>query len=140
MSFVIDSSVALSWCFPDEATAVTAESYEIASQTELVVPPLWHVEMAHVLGLNLRRGRITTAALDEVLSLLSRLNIQTEPLREGADIAAYAFQMRIHQLTAYDVTYLMLARQQQLPIATFDREIIAAAQRAGVPLIQFPGT
>jgi predicted nucleic acid-binding protein len=39
-----------------------------------------------------------------------------------------------HDLSTYDAAYLELALRRQLPLATPDRPLIAAAQRAGVPL------
>ena len=40
----------------------------------------------------------------------------------------------ISGLTAYDVSYLLLARDRGLPLATFDGELAAAARTAGVEL------
>ena len=37
-------------------------------------------------------------------------------------------------LTAYDVSYLLLARDRGLPLATFDGELAATAQSTGVEL------
>jgi len=38
-----------------------------------------------------------------------------------------------HGLTVYDALYLDLALRLSLPLATLDRKLAAAAQRAGVP-------
>ena len=138
MRFVVDSSVSLSWCFPDEATPVTTALFELARRSELVVPPLWHLEMGNVLGVHLRRGRITPEWLDQILASLAKFDIHTELVPGFVDIPTYLFDMRLHRLTAYDATYLVLAKQGNLPIATFDNEIIAAAHRAGVSVIQPP--
>jgi predicted nucleic acid-binding protein len=40
-----------------------------------------------------------------------------------------------YDLTAYDATYLEIAREQQLPVATLDRKLAAAAEQAGVSLV-----
>ncbi len=39
-----------------------------------------------------------------------------------------------HKLTAYDATYLELALRRGLPLATRDKPLAAAAQKAGVEL------
>jgi predicted nucleic acid-binding protein len=38
-------------------------------------------------------------------------------------------------LTAYDAAYLELAKRKGLPLATFDKELIAAATLEGVALV-----
>jgi predicted nucleic acid-binding protein len=38
-------------------------------------------------------------------------------------------------LTAYDATYLELALRRNLPLATLDKELFAAARQAGVALV-----
>lgn len=102
------------------------------------MPPLWHLEMANVLGVQLRRGRITPEWLDQILHTLAKFDIHTDPMPDVVSIPTYLFDMRLHELMAYDAIYLVLAKQLQLPIATFDKAIIAAAQRVGMPLIQLP--
>ncbi|MGQ3045861.1 MAG: type II toxin-antitoxin system VapC family toxin [Niveispirillum sp.] len=54
----------------------------------------------------------------------------TEPnaWQSVADLAAK------HRLTVYDASYLALALDRGLPLATFDKEIIAAARSLSVPL------
>jgi predicted nucleic acid-binding protein len=39
---------------------------------------------------------------------------------------------RLHNLTAYDATYLELAMRRSAVLATFDRKLAAAARAAGV--------
>ncbi|MBX6314439.1 MAG: type II toxin-antitoxin system VapC family toxin [Isosphaeraceae bacterium] len=59
--FVLDSSIALAWCFADEndacADAIAAQFPSI----EAFVPSLWPLEIANVLLLGERRGRSTQA-------------------------------------------------------------------------------
>jgi predicted nucleic acid-binding protein len=40
-----------------------------------------------------------------------------------------------HHLTIYDAAYLELARRLSLPLATLDRDLRAAAEALGVPLL-----
>jgi predicted nucleic acid-binding protein len=39
------------------------------------------------------------------------------------------------ELTAHEPSYLEIAREQQLPLATLDRKLAAAAGQAGVSLV-----
>jgi len=43
-SFVLDSSVALAWCFSDEANAYTDDIARHFPNIEPVVPQFWHLE------------------------------------------------------------------------------------------------
>lgn len=40
-----------------------------------------------------------------------------------------------HKLTAYDAAYLALAIEKAIPLATLDKQLIAAATHEGVPLL-----
>lgn len=136
MSFVIDSSVALSWFLPGEQTEEALALYGIARQTNLVVPPLWHLEIANVFGMNVRRGRIHSDDVDRALQIIATLPIRTVSLLQPSDAEWYTLQMRTHGLTAYDCTYIMLAQELGIPLATFDQEMILAATKAGVVLVR----
>jgi predicted nucleic acid-binding protein len=41
-------------------------------------------------------------------------------------------------LTAYDAAYLELAKRKGRPLATFDKDLIAAAPQEGVSLVSQP--
>ena len=49
MSFVLDSSGALSWCFEDKGTVETIEVLEQVTAAGAVVPALWRLEVANAL-------------------------------------------------------------------------------------------
>lgn len=40
-----------------------------------------------------------------------------------------------HKLTAYDAAYLALALETRMPLATLDKQLIAAATQENVPLL-----
>ena len=43
---------------------------------------------------------------------------------------------REHRLTVYDAAYLELALRADVPLATLDRQLAAAARAAAVPLLE----
>ena len=49
------------------------------------------------------------------------------------DIFALA---RKHKLSSYDASYLDLAMRKGLPIATLDKNLLAAAKRSKVPILK----
>ena len=96
MAFVLDSSVALSWCFEDEVTEATLRIRERLSTERAVVPSLWLLEVAHVLLLGARRGRLTAEAAAEFADLLVGLPIDVvEPERDIADLMQLAAEHRL---------------------------------------------
>lgn len=60
-ALVLDASVALSWCFKNEATAAGDRVLERLATEAASVPTIWHLEIANVLALSERRGRIAPA-------------------------------------------------------------------------------
>jgi hypothetical protein len=45
---VLDASVALSWCFKNEATTVGDQVLERLADAAASVPAIWHLEIANV--------------------------------------------------------------------------------------------
>ncbi len=100
------------------------------------MPALWVYEMANVFRNAERRSRMTADQTDELLSYLAALPIQivgTEGLEGQKDVLVLA---RTHNLTAYDASYLHLALQGGLPLASLDRALLAAARKARVKLFE----
>jgi predicted nucleic acid-binding protein len=129
---VVDSSIALTWCFEDEASPETDRLFERVRDDGAVVPGLWHLEVANVLLQAERHGRIGRADVARRLMLISDLSIATDQettpraWRETLSLA------RAENLTAYDAAYLELAQRRGLPLMTRDNELGAAAKRLGV--------
>ena len=97
-----------------------------------LVPTLWRAEVANVLIVAERRGRVTPAQRDRFLSLLDRLAITVEAT--PPDVAALVWLAERHQLSAYDAWYLWLAVRSGSTLATRDRRLAEAARSAGVTL------
>jgi predicted nucleic acid-binding protein len=63
------------------------------------------------------------------------LPIEIDDETAGPSWAAMAPLAESHRLTVYDAAYLELAMRRDLPLATRDEVLIAAANGAGVPLL-----
>lgn len=135
--FVLDASVALAWFVDHPVPPEAAKARELLlSGGTSVVPALWHLEMANGFAMAERRRILTAPALDECLTRLNQLlahHIETSStlitLREALTTA------RSSHLSAYDAVYLDTARNHALPLATLDRDLRAAAIKAGVEVI-----
>lgn len=136
MPIVVDASVTMAWCFEDEASPATDEILERLREQPAVVPSLWTLEVADVLLVAERKGRLTEAAGTHFFDLLQRLPITVDPT--DPDPRALLATGRRHQLSAYDASYLLLAERLGASLATLDRPLATAAHVAGVPLLLTP--
>jgi predicted nucleic acid-binding protein len=128
---VADASFCGAWILPDECSpAAVALLEEIESGTvELVVPSLWHYEMGNLLKSACRRGRLTQAGARSAQQLLGQvpLGLCDVPSAEAGK-AILELSLK-HDLSAYDSSYLELARRLKLPLRTNGarlREVAAA--------------
>ena len=135
MPFVLDASMAMSWCFADESTPYSRQVLATLLDSYAEVPALWPFEIANVLAVNEKRRRITEAISQEFLETLAGLDIRIDKSLPGVDGNALLLLARRFGLTAYDADYLELAKRKGLPLATFDRELIEAAAQEGVALV-----
>lgn len=136
MSLVLDASAALAWIFeradPAEARTARALLRRISDEPTLV-PELWHLEVANALVVGRRRDVVDASMVREFLTKLDALPIrtwETSNARRKEQLLAVAGQ---YELTAYDAVYLDLAIQTGASLATFDRRLMTARDRAGVP-------
>jgi predicted nucleic acid-binding protein len=130
----LDASFTFQWLFRDEASPEGYAALAVIVRGGAVVPPLWFVEITNVLGMAERRGRVAHAELPEALRLLRSLPLTVDEPPSLAWAETVLELMRAHRLTAYDATYLELARRRGLELATRDRDLMAVARAAGVPL------
>jgi predicted nucleic acid-binding protein len=136
--FVLDASLTLSWAFDDEATPFTVHVLKTLETVYAVVPALWPFEVASVLTVAERRGRINAGQQAEFLERLRLLPITIEhrpAVWLGQQILRLTQAYRAYRLSAYDAAYLELAIRNSLPLATLDQDLRTAALSAGVPLL-----
>lgn len=133
IGWVLDCSLALAWALPDE-TSKRAERFlvEVTAATVLCVPALWWYEIADVLTMAQRRRRLPESDGLHVIELYASLPIQTDT-HLNSDVAwRFHTIAREHTLSAYDAAYLELAQRKGFGLATLDRNLAAAARKAGV--------
>ena len=134
--FVIDTSITMAWCFEDESTEATDAVLDRLGEDVAAVPAIWPLEVANVLLVAERRGRVTEAQASRFMGLLGQLPVETDD--SPTDLAAVVAAGRRHRLSSYDASYLVLAERLGAPLATLDVALAEAAQRAGVPLLIQP--
>jgi predicted nucleic acid-binding protein len=135
VSFVLDNSVALTWCFEDERTPATAALLEQVGELGAQAPMLWPLEALNGLLVAERRGRLDAARRQRLAGFLRAL-----PITLDVDTASQAWTetARLAErfgLSAYDAAYLELARRRDLPLASLDRALRAAATVLGLTVL-----
>ena len=136
MSFVVDNSVALAWCFEDEQTEAIMALLDRVAEDGAVAPQLWPIEALNGLLTAERRGCIDVATRRRLAGFLRQLPIAIDDETAGQIWTATAELVERNGLTAYDAAYLELAQRQGLPLATSDAALVAAARATGVTLLE----
>jgi len=133
---VLDASVALAWCFKDEASEAADRLLERLETETAAVPALWHLEVANVLALGERRRRITLAESAAFIARLETLVIVVDEETSSRAFTRVLDLARGERLTAYDAAYLELAMRLGVPLASKDRRLCNAAERLGVAVLR----
>ena len=135
MTFIADNSITMAWCMPDEHTPELLELLESAKTAQIVVPAIWPLEFCNALGMAKRKGRTSPSIITAALELIAALDIKVAPGWVAEDFAFALALMEQHSLTSYDASYLALAKQMSLPLATLDGELRSAASNVGLSLL-----
>mgnify|MGYP001195841541 CR=1 FL=1 len=138
---VLDASVAIAWFFEDNerhrSYALAVLDYVVTERPWLVVPPLFHVELADFLSRRRRHkpARFSAADLEEVLRIMAVMRFETRHVQYGyTEILRWADE---YHLQAKDVPYFMLGKLRGFPIAAIDGGIRQACKAFDVKLLTF---
>jgi predicted nucleic acid-binding protein len=138
LSLVLDASITLAWCFEDQATPLSQAVLEQLANDRGLVPELWPFEVANVLALAGRRGRLTHSQASHFIRLIDQLPITVEELGRDQVFTTVLNLSESSGLTVYDASYLALAAQARVPLATSDERLRQAGIAAGVELFRAP--
>jgi predicted nucleic acid-binding protein len=137
-AFVLDASVAISWCFPGDPAENTSYSRRVLqelSANDAIVPEIWAFEIANAIFVSFaKRGRISEQQIDEYLELLKALPICVASRSLWDNIGLESVARRFN-IAAYDAAYLGLAVRSGLALATSDADLRDAAVRLGIQLL-----
>lgn len=128
---VLDASVALAWCFEDESSAYSEAVLDALESAEVFVPALWAMEIANTLMLAARRKRIDAKELERRIAFFDQLPIAVDYVAPQAVFGSLRALAAEHGLTIYDAAYLELALRLDVPLATLDSKLRAAALKHG---------
>ena len=135
--FVLDASVVLAW-FLNRPTPQYAHHVRqlLLRGCRAVVPALWRLEIVNGFIVGERRGLLSSTDVAEGLQNLDVVIAQAiDSSLDTISMRGLLSAAREFRLTAYDAVYLQTALQQELPLATLDRQLLAAASKAGVEIV-----
>lgn len=130
--FVLDCSVAMTWCFADQATRQTDALLDRLQGSSAFVPSVWLLEVANVLWVNERLRKISLADAVQFKTMLMHLPIIVDDTTIYQAFSAVSDLARAWDLTAYDAAYLELAVRKSLPLASLDKALLKVAKKIGV--------
>ena len=134
MRLVVDASVTMSWCFPDEENPYAHSVLRLLREVDAVVPAIWPLEVANALVVAERRRRLKPAETTRFLALIRGLDVTVDRETSNQALGETLSLARRYALSAYDAAYLELAIREGLPIATLDKDLERAARRLGLKL------
>ncbi len=132
--FVLDCSTTMAFFFKDETSTFVDSVFETLAVNGLaLVPPFWPLEVTNACLSAERRKRLTEYDRNEILSILGTMPIHVIPysdLKLMRDILALA---QTHNLSAYDASYLELAKRECLPLVTLDKKLKKCITKENIP-------
>lgn len=134
-SFVLDASVAMAWCFPDESTPAIKGLLESMKTAAAAIPGVWYLEVTNALAIAERKRRIAPAQVAGFLAVVEMFKLEVDDQAPARAFSQILSLCRTHGLTSYDAAYLDLALRRQLPLASLDDQLRAAAQAAGIEVL-----
>jgi len=110
--FVLDASVVLCWCFPDENAALAQHvAHRFQTGDTAVAPSFWPHEVLNALLAGERRKRISESLVQSFLDDVAALPIELKQFPSGIVFDRIQVLSRKYGLTAYDaLTSICLSR------------------------------
>lgn len=136
---VIDASVALAWCFPDEASEYADAVLVALEGRAIVVPALWVIEVTNAVLVAERRRRIRQPEIRRFVELMDSLTVGVDSQGVTESVSNILPLAREYGLSAYDAAYLDVALRRAAPLATLDRRLQTAGRHAGVEMFGTEG-
>lgn len=140
MAFVLDASVALRWLMKDGTESDLSYANFVLDQfldpdIQVHVPSHWPLEITNVMLRSERLALIDDAASEKFLEMIitAPLTIDLQTAEQALDTTLYL--ARNYRLTPYDAAYLELAQRLECPLATLDKDLRRAAEKAGLEVL-----
>lgn len=132
---VVDASLMVAWLLQEDNVLIVPEAYQSLPEQDIFVPSHWPVEVANALLANVRRRRIAIDRVESILGTLGVFRILVDTpiaIDQMSDLTHFAASQK---LTVYDASYVQLAFEENVPLATLDQDMRRAARQLNIPLV-----
>ena len=129
MKIVIDTSVIIAVITNEVHKKILVE---ITKNTELIAPPSLHWEVGNAFSAMFRRGRITLEQAKSALNEYRKIPIKLHTIELDS-----ALEMsKKYDLYAYDVYFLLCAKNLRSPLLSLDKKMIDIAKKIKINVIE----
>ena len=132
---VVDASLFVAWLLNEPGHGPDDAVWDILSAETAFVPDHWPNEIANALRGAVRTNRIRVEEIDAIVERVNVFDIVFGAPTPIDEIGSLAKQALRHGLSPYDMTYIRLAHDHQLSLATVDREMRRAAATLNIRLL-----
>lgn len=132
--WVVDASVGVKPYLPEDLSESAKRLFRTlrAGKLDLFVPDLFYNECANIFLKYVRRFNVPPAHARKSL-----MNLRSLPLlsTSGSEIFTSAFNLALdHGISAYDASYVALARKLSAPLITADEKLIRKLEGRGADI------
>ena len=129
MKIVVDTSVIIA--------VITNENHkksliEITKDTELIAPPSLHWEIGNAFSAMFRRDRISLEQAKLALLEYQKIPIKFHDIRLDSVLEL----SQKYGLYAYDVYFLLCAKNLKIPLLSLDKQMIESSKLMGIKFIE----
>lgn len=133
---VLDASLTLAWFFKDEKTETTDRLLKLIEEDCVInVPAIWYWEITNILLNAQKRKGMANADVEQFIDDLRDFDVIADPVFPDVIFGKVRMLAELNSLTVYDAAYLELALRLGIPLATLDKDLRAAAKKAGIKLL-----
>jgi predicted nucleic acid-binding protein len=134
LTFVLDASVTLAWCFDDDQTGYSESVLRRLETESAIVPSIWPLEVINPLLVAERSKQFDLARTMTFVTVLVKLPISVAA-EDPADVFTSVLALAREQgISSYDASYLRLAQTKGLALASVDGGMQSACERLGVAM------
>jgi predicted nucleic acid-binding protein len=133
--YVIDASSMGPLLLRDETSNAIAEIMQAVKRGECVVPAHWRFEVANMILVAQRRGRIDAEAATANLADLDLMPVVVDEASLDHVFDRTSALAREHGLTVYDAAYLEVAERRTLILVSQDGQLLKAARACHVEVV-----
>ncbi len=132
MEIIVAASVAAAWFLPDEHNDAADQVMAGLQGSPARASSLFWFQVRSLFVMAEKRGRLKPG--EAALSMTQLRSLPILAAGSGSDWQVIALSHR-HGLSGHDASYLAVAIQEQLPLATLDKKLSTAARAESVVVL-----